>query len=152
MAEPTAITINVNPLSYVTIPIFGKMVRKRWAKHTTDDQKYFLEQFINLMARHGINRNDVTHRFEETLKGNLHIHLQVNNGTKVAIENAKEDFCAMVDRKMPAKIKDRCVLIKAVWSTGWVDYVTKQDPEPSSDDEPIEIPRRNIMIKHLKRK
>lgn len=148
-ASALAVTINVNPNSYVSIPSNGKMVRQKWGCHPKDDQRFFLDQFKNLLARYNINLLKVIYRYEITEKGNVHAHYDIKceDNTQQAVEKAKRDFCLLVDKKMPINIMDRCILIKEVFDhKGWVNYVTKDDAE-LSDDEPIEVPKYNMFLR-----
>lgn len=148
-----AVTININPASFVTIPVKGKMVRKKWVSHTVDDQQFFLGTFLSFLQRYGVKTNDVLIRYESTDKGCRHVHMTIPC-SKGPVESAKNDFCAMVQRNMPEEIKDRCVKIVAIYHTdGWNDYVIKEDNR-DSDDEPIEdikMPTHNIMRRHIKK-
>ena len=150
MDTPTlAVTININPASYVSIPIGGKMVRKKWQKHDNADQVFFLSTFFNYLRRYGISDERMTHRYELTDKKNMHLHIQVT-GRREEVERAKQDLCATVCKTMPANYKDRLVYIKIADSSGWLEYVLKGDEPESEEDERIEIPKHNIMRRHLK--
>lgn len=145
-----AITININPMSFVSLPVGGKMVRKRWKQHDNADRQYFLLSFVNLLKRDQVGPDDIVYRFEDTEKGISHMHLSVKTTAQV-ITKCKLDFCALVDRKMPDSIKERCVKILEEYnSQGWQDYMRKEDTDDthSEHDTPIKMPTRNIMIRH----
>jgi len=147
-----AVTININPESFVSIPVSGRMLRKKWSAHEVSDQLYFLNNFLMLLTREGLSPKDWLVRFEDTQKGCKHLHMTVTTSLHV-LNSAKENFCVLISKKMPEEIKNRCVLIKKTFDVDrWNQYVKKQDPRDEvSDDEPIEVPklpRYNIMRRH----
>lgn len=144
-----AITININPQSFITVPVSGKMVRKKWRAHANADRQFFLLQFVNLLRREHVLYDDIVYRFEDTEKGIAHMHLSVKTNTHV-INKCKQDFCALVDKKMPNNIKDRCVtVVQEYYSQGWQEYMQKEDDTHSEPDTPIQMPTRNIMRRRL---
>lgn len=145
-----AITINVNPESFITVPVSGRMVRKKWRAHANEDRQFFLLQFVNLLRREHVLYDDIVYRFEDTEKGIAHMHLSVKTTAHV-LTKCKQDFCALVDKKMPNNIKDRCVTVVQEYNTqGWHDYMQKEDDTHSEPDTPIQMPTRNIMRRHLR--
>lgn len=144
-----AITINLNPLSYVTLPVNGKKCRKKWQDHAQSDQRFFLTSFVNLLQRQQVKAHDMDYTFEVTEKGNIHLHMRVAC-PYVCVESAKNDFCLLVRKSIPQPIKDRMVLIKPQTSSGWNTYIHKLE-DPDIDDTPIEIPKHNLFIKRLKK-
>lgn len=144
-----AITININPQSFVSVPVAGKMARKKWRAHANADRRFFLLSYVNLLMREQVGMDDIVYRFEDTEKGISHMHLSVK-ATEHIVTKCKYDFCAMVDKKMPPNIKDRCVKIEREYNTqGWHDYINKElDITPDVYDTPIKMPTHNIMIRH----
>lgn len=143
-----AITININPQTFISLPVAGKMVRKKWRAHDNAERQFFLLSFVNLLKRSQVCNDDIDYRFEETEKGIAHIHLSVK-ATAQVIDRCKQDFCALVDKKMPPNIKDRCVTVVPEYFTeGWREYMTKEDDPTQSSDTPIKMPTHNIMIRH----
>jgi len=140
-----AITINLNPVSFVTIPVNAKNLRKKWQDHAKCDQRFFLMNMINLLTRQQVKSHDMDYTFEATEKGNQHLHLRVRC-PQVCVQSAKEDFCLMVRKGIPQPIKDRMVLIKPCYSTGWDEYIHKED-DPDTDDMPIDVPKKNLFLR-----
>lgn len=144
-----AVTINLNPLSYVTIPVHGKKLRKKWADHAQCDQRFFLLTFCLLLQRQQVQPHDMDYAFELTEKGCVHMHIKVIC-PRVVLDSAKEDFCLTVRPRMPEAIKDRLVFIKPMEDSGWTSYIHKED-DPDLDDVPIEVPKDNLFIRrHVK--
>lgn len=146
-----AVTLNINPESYITVPVSGKMARKKWRSHDNADRQFFLFNFVNLLRAQQVSPDDITYRFEDTEKGISHMHLSIKT-TATIIKLCRDNFCALVAKTMPPDIKSRCVkIIKEYNTDGWIEYMRKQDTASDSLDDydtPIKMPKRNIMIRH----
>lgn len=140
-----AITININPLSYITLPVGGKKCRKKWADHAQCDQRFFLTSFISLLQRQQVKPHDIDYSFELTERGCIHMHLKTIC-PRVILDSAKEDFASQVRSRMPQAIKDRMVFIKPMRDSGWTAYVHKEE-DPDTDDVPIEVPKKNLFLR-----
>lgn len=128
-----AITIDINPRSYVTTYLDGTRCRKMWYKYSNDDQGKFI--LSNIYAVAG-EIDIVDYAFENTQAGNKHIHMFVK-GTGVAVQNYKIAFCNQIQRRMPVEMQNRCVYIERITDgAGWLSYVHKEQPKtpPTSPD------------------
>lgn len=127
MKSNYAVTININPMTYIKVPKDGKMISRRWTNHDDECQKYYLTNFIGLLSRYKVDHKSIEYKFEKTQKDNNHMHVHIEDAEYKQVYHAKRDFCLLIDKKMTDEFQDRCVMIKHEFNPdGWVDYINKE--------------------------
>jgi len=126
MINNYAITININPQTFMTI-IGNPKKRLRWRNHGQDGQKDFIYcYFLNKCSDHNILMKDSA--WELTTDGNIHCHALIE-GIIENVYGLQEAFClAVCPKGMGWEIKQRCFFIKNITDmNGWLDYLHKED-------------------------
>jgi len=146
-----AITININPETFINMPIQGNItIRNKWKTFSANDQIHFIHwYFENKCSDHNCILFDSA--FEPTSIGMQHCHALIQTDNLNNCISLQGAFCAVIDSKMSSIIKDRTFFLKYCSNkNGWIKYLHKKDPDqnPSKNFDHDYIPIYNMFLPH----
>jgi hypothetical protein len=131
MALYKALTVNINPKTFVTIN--GK--RRRWENHCSEEQTNFLDVILGKMDRHHMR---YTYGYEKTIAMNVHLHVAVYCKDEEDLEylmDIRDEFLKLLP-KQTKEYQARCWYIESMFDRpGWDKYVLKEQQHK----KPVEL-------------
>jgi len=122
-----AITVNINPRTFVTI----SRQRLRWENYNKELQTNYLDGAI--LSYFDMNHLKYNYAFESTQAGNIHLHCTIyvkTHDEMDIIDGIRKEFIALLP-KMSKELQTRLWYQEACSNTPrWDAYVDKQKPRP----------------------